>query len=1562
MGEGPMTFDGRFRCRLVAFVVTIMGFLAAGAALAGPPCPAAFGTFAFGGANQEPVDVVVVGDYAYTADTYGLTIYDVSDLGTGITKVGELLLPEPARGLAVAGNIAYVADGRTGLVMVDVSTPSAPVENGRYDTAGTAEDVVVSSTKIAYVADGTNGLVSIDTGASGGPALLDTFATTGRATGVALTSDHVLVAAGNQGLLSISVADPSDLFFSVSLDLSIVVRRVVVSGTDAFVAAGADGLLVVDVSDPTDLGLEGVQDTSGHADDVAVDAGAEEAYVADGAAGLTVVNIADPTNLFVEAILDTDGRAAGAALGNKVVFLADGPGGLDAVLVNEPDDPQAVASFACQGTVWDMKIDAYTGYVADGTAGLQIVSLSNPAAPSLHGSCSVGGLATGVDKNGNWAALSVLGVGLAMVDISHIDAPTLEATLALPGEARAVDYRGSLVYVADGSGGLQIVDVTTPGSPSLAGSVDVSGTAVDVAVSGDYAWVAREDGGIAEVDVSDPSAPVRVRILGTIPSLPLETGLTILDGHLYVVGGDALGVWDISDPAAPTHVATLGGFVNLVDVVAPVPPADSGTAIVYLADADQGFFAVDVSDPSDPSVLASWPATRPARAVAVEHIESVAWIGTAIAMEGIDIACPICNGLQWEADPDPIQTGGEHSTVTVTVLDLAGDPVTGATVTGTTTLGTLGPFSPGLDGGTYEATLTSGATSGWAEITFSVDGTECSTRGRVRIDCNVGPPLPPQGLTVSGVTDDSISLDWSTMTWAAGYRIYRGTLPVGDRGATESDFTDTGLSPGMEYCYTVTTLDACDGETEHSEEVCATTAGDPMTCMFPVTAVRRPEETSCGYWENVVLGDSLVLADSTGFSIWDVTDPSHPAFRLHAGGPQWVIALDVRDDGLLAVVQETEGVFFWDITDPDAPFLVGSYRPYLLGLDVAMTDQYAYVAKGRGFDVVDIHDPARPSVVPAVTAGASALVVEGGRLYVGETLPRLSIFDLSDPSSPVFLGRVDLPDAPKNLAVGGDHLYASYRFSEDVTVVDVSNPAAPSVVTTYTASGEVGDMALSGGFLWLGTAHGGPPVGLEVVDVSDPAAPVQEGTLETDGGGRGIALDGDTVYLGDRETMFDVIDGTHPDAPALRWKGDRDGDITDVAVAGDVAYVALDPDGLVTVDVSDPTAPVALGSVNTSGTARAVAVEGTVACVADGGDGLAIVDVSTPSAPNVLRHVGLTDAWDVAVAGGLAFVADASSGLRIVDVDPPGSASVVSTLSTTGFARGVAYANGLVYLASSSGGLRIVDVSDPTSPSEIGSAATAGSAHAVTVDGGWAYVCEGVNGLEVFDVSDPSAPVPVASYSHGAGFIAVDSVLSGTLLYVATWNKAIYRFDVSDPRNPLRIGTQRTTDFHNGALAFGGEYLYTASESVMEVFSLRCQVPVARFDVTDRGLDQDFEDESLYAPRTHAWDFGDGDGSTDWNPTHTYPACGYYTVQLTVTNDAGSDTTARSIPVGCDLDHDGHVNGVDLLDELAEIYDSDGILASEAGGPEHLGSSQYDTNADGILDSADLAGLLGNQR
>jgi len=74
--------------------------------------------------------------------------------------------------------------------------------------------------------------------------------------------------------------------------------------------------------------------------------------------------------------------------------------------------------------------------------------------------------------------------------------------------------------------------------------------------------------------------------------------------------------------------------------------------------------------------------------------------------------------------------------------------------------------------------------------------------------------------------------------------------------------------------------------------------------------------------------------------------------------------------------------------------------------------------------------------------------------------------------------------------------------------------------------------------------------------------------------------------------------------------------------------------------------------------------------------------------------------------------------------------------------------------------------------------------------------------------------------------------------------------------------------------------------------------PVANFTATPLSgtapLTVQFNDTSTGSPTSWSWSFGDGGTSVGQNPSHMYSTAGTYTVNLTVTNAGGSNTTAKA--------------------------------------------------------------------
>ncbi|MGI9603452.1 MAG: PKD domain-containing protein [Acidimicrobiales bacterium] len=79
------------------------------------------------------------------------------------------------------------------------------------------------------------------------------------------------------------------------------------------------------------------------------------------------------------------------------------------------------------------------------------------------------------------------------------------------------------------------------------------------------------------------------------------------------------------------------------------------------------------------------------------------------------------------------------------------------------------------------------------------------------------------------------------------------------------------------------------------------------------------------------------------------------------------------------------------------------------------------------------------------------------------------------------------------------------------------------------------------------------------------------------------------------------------------------------------------------------------------------------------------------------------------------------------------------------------------------------------------------------------------------------------------------------------------------------------------------------------------QPPTAAFTASPSQIDVggsiSFADQSTGESLVWSWAFGDGSTSSEQNPSHVYTLAGTYPVTLTVTNEAGSDTTSRTVLV-----------------------------------------------------------------
>lgn len=318
-------------------------------------------------------------------------------------------------------------------------------------------------------------------------------------------------------------------------------------------------------------------------------------------------------------------------------------------------------------------------------------------------------------------------------------------------------------------------------------------------------------------------------------------------------------------------------------------------------------------------------------------------------------------------------------------------------------------------------------------------------------------------------------------------------------------------------------------------------------------------------------GRHVLRSDQSGYFVLDVTDPASPrlAATLYAGldttgsaavdanllyaaeGLAGVGIYDVAPDGgpllrgmvnapgtfVVAAVQRGRylyaagagysslgSVWTWDVTR-SPPELVSALPFATVPSTLALAGDRLLVGRASSLDVLDLLDPAAPSLAGSTPLDVSCAAADGDVAWVGTFGGDLVAVDLAAPAGPREVGRTTVgvtPYAVDVLAPGwlAVALTSSDVRSGDLAVIDGTTPAAPALVANAGLGLPVFAVAHEGGTALLATA-----VGLVTVDVSTPSLPQPLVALELTGTypygethetvpTYSLALDGGIAWLG----------------------------------------------------------------------------------------------------------------------------------------------------------------------------------------------------------------------------------------------------------------------------------------------------------------------------------------------------------------------------------------------------------------------------------------------------------------
>ncbi len=298
--------------------------------------------------------------------------------------------------------------------------------------------------------------------------------------------------------------------------------------------------------------------------------------------------------------------------------------------------------------------------------------------------------------------------------------------------------------------------------------------------------------------------------------------------------------------------------------------------------------------------------------------------------------------------------------------------------------------------------------------------------------------------------------------------------------------------------------------------------------------------------------------------------------------------------------------------------------------------------------------------------------MQGAYAYIGEG-EKLTILDISTPTSPTVAGQTALPVPALSVSLSGNYAYTTIAY-DDFCIVDVSYPTNPTVVGCYDTPGDTPwgktswDVFVSDDIAYVAAGAGG----LRVLDVGDPTNPIELDYYYEDWWypARGVCVSDNMAYLVGRDIDHDGGPFPWP----YPWWG--------------ILWI---------LDVSDPANLVRVARYRIENYTNDVYVSGNTAYVAlsyngPGDGGLLILDVTNLSSPIQLGLYATpkVDVEAVQGSGNIAYIAAGDAGLRVLDMSDPAHPVEVGFYDSPGYAQGVFVSNRLIYIADGSGGLPIL--------------------------------------------------------------------------------------------------------------------------------------------------------------------------------------------------------------------------------------------------------------------------------